>query len=445
MRVRGLLLSVIVLAALAGGVYWSNKAKKAEENKPRPDEPPKLLSLSEDQIKKIEIAKTGGENTIVQKNDAGKWEMTSPKPLGVDQDAISSMTSTLSSLNSDRLIEEKASDLGLYGLAKPSLEVIVGLKDGKSKKILIGDEAPTGGSYYAMLEGDPRVFTIASWNKSSLDKSAKDLRDKRLLTFDSDKLLRVELAAKGQVVEFGKNNQNEWQIVKPRPLRADSFQVEELIRKLKDAKMDTSATDEDAKKAAAAFAGAKQVAIAKVTDSSGTQELQVRKDKDNNYYAKSSAVEGIHKVYSDLGDGVDKGLEDFRNKKLFDFGWSEPGKLEVRDGAAQYAWTKTGDKWLAGAKQMDSSTVQAVIDKLRDLSATKFVESGFTTPALAVTVTSNDGKRVEKAELAQSGKSWFAKRENEPTIYELDANAVEELRKAVTAVKEPATASAKKK
>lgn len=438
MRVRGLLLSVIVLAALAGGVYWSNKAKKAEENKPRPDEPPKLLSLSEDQIKKIEIAKTGGENTVVQKNDAGKWEMTSPKPLGVDQDAISSMTSTLSSLNSDRLIEEKASDLGLYGLAKPSLEVIVGLKDGKSKKILIGDEAPTGGSYYAMLEGDPRVFTIASWNKSSLDKSAKDLRDKRLLTFDSDKLLRVELAAKGQVVEFGKNNQNEWQIVKPRPLRADSFQVEELIRKLKDAKMDTSATDEDAKKAAAAFAGAKQVAIAKVTDSSGTQELQVRKDKDNNYYAKSSAVEGIHKVYSDLGDGVDKGLEDFRNKKLFDFGWSEPGKIEIREGAKQAVYQKSGEKWMLGAKQMDSASIQTMIDKLRDLSCTKFLEKGSGTPVLEATVTSNEGKRVEKVAIAKQGNTYYAQRENEPTIYELDAKVVEELQKAIAGVKEAA-------
>jgi hypothetical protein len=49
---------------------------------------------------------------------------------------------------------------------------------------------------FTSLDGDPRVFTIASWNKTSLDKSWQDLRDKRLLTFDQDKLLRVELTAK---------------------------------------------------------------------------------------------------------------------------------------------------------------------------------------------------------------------------------------------------------
>src|SRR5205823_8769070 len=156
---------------------------------------------------------------------------------------------------------------------------------------------------YVKLANSPKVFTIASYNKTSLDKTPNDLRDKRMLTFDSDKLTRVELTAKGQSVEFGKNNQNDWQILKPRPLRADGSQVEELIRKLKDAKMDTTVSDDDARKAAAGFASGKRVAVATVTDSSGNQQLEVReagKDKDKTYYAKSSVVEGVYKVPNDL-------------------------------------------------------------------------------------------------------------------------------------------------
>src|SRR5207237_6876297 len=122
--------------------------------------------------------------------------------------------------------------------------------------------------------------TIASYNKTSLDKTPNDLRDKRLLTFDSDKLTRVELTAKGQSVEFGKNNQNDWQILKPRPLRADGSQVEELIRKLKDAKMDTAVSEADAKKAAAAFASGTKIATASVSDANGAQTLEIRKDKE---------------------------------------------------------------------------------------------------------------------------------------------------------------------
>src|SRR5207247_5881184 len=152
-------------------------------------------------------------------------------------------------------------------------------KDGKTEELLVGDDTPTGGSTFVKLKNDPRVFSVSSGVKSSLDKTSKDLRDKRLLTFDSDKLTRVELQAKGQPVEFGKNNQNEWQILKPKPLRADGSQVEELIRKLKDAKMDTSVSDEDAKKAVAAFGSGTRVAVANGADSAGTQHIEVRRDK----------------------------------------------------------------------------------------------------------------------------------------------------------------------
>ncbi len=110
--------------------------------------------------------------------------------------------------------------------------------------------------------------------------------------------------------------------------------MDTLIGKLKDAKMDATVSADDAKKAAAAFASGTKVATATVTDSSGTQTLEVRKDKDKNYYAKSSAVEGIYKITSDVGDALDKGVDDFRNKKLFDFGFSDPTKIESRTARA---------------------------------------------------------------------------------------------------------------
>ncbi|HOK47473.1 MAG TPA: DUF4340 domain-containing protein, partial [Bryobacteraceae bacterium] len=369
---------------------------------------------------------------------AEAWEITAPKPLPVDQDAMNSMISSLASLTSDHLIEEKAEDLSAFGLTKPSVEIIVTLADGQTRNVLIGDETPTGYSYFAGLRGDPRVFTIASYTKSNIDKTSNDLRDKRLLKFDSDKLTRVELDAKGQVLEFGKNNQNEWQILKPRPLRADGGMVEELIRNLRDARMDLSFPEEELKKAPSAFASATRVAVARVTDASGTQELQVRRDKDNNYYARSSAVEGVYRIASYVGDALDKRLEDFRNKKVFDFGWNDPTKVEVRDGDKHTVYEKSGDKWMSAGKQMDSASVHTVIDKLRDLSAERFPEKGFGTPSLEFVVTSNEGKRVEKVLIAKSGDEWIARRENEPSLYQLAASAVEELQKALSEVKEAA-------
>jgi uncharacterized protein DUF4340 len=319
----------------------------------------------------------------------------------------------------------------------PTLEVQIKRKDGKTDGLLVGDDTPTGSGAYTKLPGDAKVYTIASFSKSSLDKRVDDLRDKRLLTFESDKLTRLELQAKGQTLEFGKNSAGEWQIVKPRPLRADSSSVNTLVDKLRDAKMDITATQDAAK----GFASGTRVALATVTDSSGNQTLEVRRDSEKNYFAKGSAVEGTYKIASDVGEALDKGLEDFRNKKLFDFGFSDPSKIELKTAS----YTKTGDKWMSGDKTMDNSSVQTLIDKLRDLSATKFADTGGGEPVFEASVTSNSGKRVEKVIIRKQGTRYFAQRENEPSIYELDVKAVEELQKVASEVKEAAPPEPAKK
>jgi Domain of unknown function (DUF4340) len=443
MKNTGLIIAAVVLAALTGALYWSNRHPDAgSTTKASLDTPPKILSLKQDDISKLEIKKKGGEDLVLAKADGGKWQIMAPKPLSADQESVTSLLSSVSSINSDRLVEDKASDLGQYGLTQPSLELDITTKDAKPQKLLVGDETPAGSAVFAKLEGDPRVFTIASYNKSSIDKTANDLRDKRLLTVDFDKLSQVEVVTKKQDIEFGRNKQ-EWQIVKPKPSRADNFQVEEIVRRLRDAKMDATSSDADAKKAAAAFASGTQVATAKVTDAASTQELHVRKVK-NDYYAKSSAVSGIYKVGNDLGQSFDKNVDDFRNKKLFDFGFDEPTKVEIHDGAKAYFLTKGGqDWWSADSKKLEASSAQSLIDKIRELSASKFVDSGFTTPIIELTVTSHEGKRVEKVLISKSGDNYIAKRENEPALYQLDSSAVTDLQKLANEVK-PAPAAGKK-
>ena len=294
MQFRGLMLGAALLAALSLGVWYSNKLEKDKEGKPAPDAPPKIVEIVRDNITQVEIAKTGGDTTTIKRGASNNWELTTPKVLRADQEAANSLADTFKSLASDRLIEEKATDLSGFGLAPPRITVTVTKKDGKTVKLLLGDETPASGGVFAKVDGDPRLYTLASFNKTSFDKSYKDLQDRRLITFDSDKLTRLELASKGASLEFGKNNHGDWQILKPQPMRADGGNVEELIRKLKDAKMDAAVAEADVAKAAKEFAGAAPAAVAKVTDSSGTQTIEIRKAKDHTYYAKGSALDGFH-------------------------------------------------------------------------------------------------------------------------------------------------------
>ena len=433
MKPKGLFIAVALLAVLGGVWIWSNKKQEADAKKAPTDTTTKLLTVPEDQVQEIRLKK--GADTLVLRRDSGKWHITAPQPYSADPDTSSSLVSSLTSVSADKLIDEKATDLSAYGLSSPSLDVTVVRKDGKTNELLIGDETPTSSGFYAKVAGnDPRVFTIQSFVKTGLDKGLNDLRDKRLLTFDQDKITRVQLQAKGGAVEFGKNNNNEWQILQPRPLRADSTQIDALIGKLKDAKMDLANPDATA---AAKYAGAPKIATAIVTDANGSQTLEIHQDKDHTYFAKSSVLEGFYKVPGDVGDALNKGLDDFRSKKLFEFGFSDPSKLEIQNNGA-FTYTKSGDKWMAGPKTMDNSTVQTLIDRLRDLTADKFADQGGGQPVFSATVTSNGGKRVEKVTITSQGIKYFAQREGEPSIYELTAKSVVDVREAAAGVKEQA-------
>jgi ribosomal protein L12E/L44/L45/RPP1/RPP2 len=439
MKPTGLLIAVALLALVGGAIWWSNKKQAATPAKSATDTSSKLLTIPADQFQEIRIKKLTETQDLKLVN--GKWRIVEPKPLAADQDTVTSMVTSLSALTADKTIEDNATDLKAYGLDTPTLDIAITRKDGKTAGVIVGDATPTNSGSYAKLPDSPKIYTIASYVKTGLDKSVNDLRDKRLLTFDSDKITRVVLAAKGVPVEFGKNAQNEWQILKPSPLRADATQVDSLVSKLKDAKMDAIVSDDDAKKAAAGYASGARVAVATVSDSGGDQSLEVHRDKDKNYYAKSSVVEGIYKIPADTGDALDKGVDDFRNKKVFDFGFSDPTKIEMK-GAT---YTKSGDKWMSGAKTMDNASVQSLIDKLRDLAAGKFADKAAGDPALEITVTSNEGKKVEKLTVRKQGTDYFAQREGEPSIYQLDAKAVDDLNAAASAVKEAAPAAVKKK
>ena len=440
MKPTGLLIAVAVLAVLGGAIWWSNKKQAATPAKSATDTSSKLLTIPADQFQEVRIKKLTGETQDLKLVD-GKWRILEPKPLPADQDAVTSMVTSLSALTADKTIEDNATDLKAYGLDSPTLDIVITKKDGKTAGVVVGDATPTNSGNYAKLPDSSKVYTIASYVKTGLDKTDNDLRDKRLLTFDSDKTHARRTAAKGAPIEFGKNAQSEWQILKPSPLRADATQVDSLVGKLRDAKMDPLVSDEDAKKAAVAFVSGTKVAVATVSDSSGDQTLELRKDKDKNYYAKSSVVEGIFKVTADIGDGLDKGIDDFRNKKLFDFGFSDPSKIELKSAT----YTKSGDKWMSGAKTMDNASVQSLIDKLRDLAATKFADKSAGDPMFEATVTSNSGKKVEKVTIRKQGTDYFAQREGEASIYQLDAKPVEDLQAAASAVKEAAPEPVKKK
>lgn len=443
MNFKGLLVALVLLAALGGGIYWSNRDQDKKKDEPDKDAPPKILALAKEDFQEIRVTRPGGESLVLARDADGKWSITEPRLLAADQDAVSSLVSTLSSLSSDRLVDETIEDKAAFGLDAPKLTVTVKKKDAATHTLIFGDDTPTGGNVFTMLEGDPRLFTVASWTRSTLDKRQDDLRDRRLLTVDADRLSRVELTARNETIEFGRNAANEWQILKPRPGRADSSQVEELLRVLREAKMDLTTPEAERRKAQAAFSGAERAAVVNVSDDRTTQTLEVRRDRQDKVYARSTGAEGVHSTTTELADGLTKEFYLYRNKKLFDFGWSDPTKVEAGDKV----YERQDAKWLSAGKEMESVTVNGLVDYFRDLTAHMIDDFAKPSgdPALKLAVTSDEGKRVERVNLYFREKDFVAFREGEPEGYVLTKEIYEGLQKELEKVKDKETAEKERK
>jgi Domain of unknown function (DUF4340) len=295
-----LIIAVIVLAALAGVLYWSQHRKPPAESAVTPIGTPVILKVDPTAVTQLVIKQKGSDPVSLNKAE-GKWQITEPKPYRADQEAVFGVLSTLSALSANRVVEEKAADRKQYGLEEPAAEVAVG-----TRRLMLGDDTPAGGDVYAAVAGDPRVFTVSSYTKTGLAKSLNDLRDKSLLTLNPDKVSRVELLKRGQDLEFDRTQEG-WEILKPSASPADATAVNDLVRSLTGAKMDLNA-------AGTGFAQGTQVGTAKLTGDSGVQTLEVRKNKDD-YYAKSSATKGTYKVDSSVGQAFNKKLDDFQTKK----------------------------------------------------------------------------------------------------------------------------------
>src|SRR5262245_24320564 len=137
MKSRGLLIAALVLAALSGVMYWSNRHPVSEDSssKATTDAPVKILSLNEADIIRLSLRRKDQPELDISRNPSG-WEITAPEVLAADQEDVSSLLAKFASLSSDRLIEQKVDDTASYGLSNPPLEIVATLKNNKTQKLL---------------------------------------------------------------------------------------------------------------------------------------------------------------------------------------------------------------------------------------------------------------------------------------------------------------------
>ncbi len=437
-----LLIAAGILAALGGLVYWS------EENPPvSDDEKTPVVDLETDDIRALTVERPGHDTIRVVRGEDDEWKFAPPLTMPVNESSINLLLNNLTPMNSDRVVEEEVADWRPYGVEGDawSLRVEVTAKkedeEEKTYRVIFGDDTPTGSGVFARLDGDPRLFTVFNYIKSGFEKEIFDLREKKLLKIDQDKISRVTVDIGRRSIEFGKSGDADWQILEPKPLRADNFSVGDLARSAYNAEMVAVL---EAGEPTGKYSFRRPFATVEVVDEAGAHTLTIAKDAEDKYYAKSSDLEGVYEVSSTLPEALDKPLEDFRNKKLFDFGFVDPELVQVRDGDRHLTIAKQEDKWILTSdedRELDSEKVQTLLDALRGLSVKEFTSDelsdqakfGLDAPTIeAEVVQSSDGGTEQVMITDPSADQVYGAIPGQDSTYELEKGDIEELRTSIS-------------
>ena len=435
-RATSTLLLLLVLAGLVGYIYYGNTDGSSTDEREKA-----FASVNADDIEEVDVKSASGETSRVRKTDS-TWSIVEPVQAAADENELTSITSSLASLDVQRVVDENASDLKQYGLEPARLEVGFRKKGEKeSQRILLGEKTPTGGDMYARLPDQKRVFLVSAFLDSTFNKDTFALREKSVIKIDRDKVDLIEVNAGARSATLVKSG-TEWRLEAPLMARADFAAAEGALERLSSARMQGIVAPDaaDLKK----YKLDPPVASFTAITGSARATLLFGETENALIYAKDASRPIVFTVAPTLYTDVIRDVQEFRRKDLFDSRSFTTNRIEFRRGAETIVLEKgkTSDGkegWKAAdGKDVDSAKAEDLLTKVSGLRAESFEASApaaLKNPALTVVVRYDDGKKMEQVAFARAGSDVLASRSDESGAAKVLADSFDETMKAIDAVK----------
>jgi hypothetical protein len=400
------------------------------------------------QVNEVRLT-TGGQSSVLVKKDAG-WQLTAPDTADADVTEASSLATNIASMEETRVVDENAADLAPYGLAEPRITIAFKAEGDKGGEVHLGDKTPTQGDVYAVKPGSKRVFLVSSYLETTFDKKPFDLRDKRVVKFERDKV-------DGLVVTRGKDSirlkrdGSEWKVEQPIAGRGDYSAIEGLLTRLSTAGMseivDGNATD--LKK----YRLDQPEMTIQIGSGSSQAVLEISEAGAEKPYARDRSRPMVFTLDTTLADDLKKPFDQYHKKDLFEsrpFGMERVRVTRRTDGTAK-AWEFSkikrddADVWQVTpeggqAVDVDRAKLDDLLNKLTDLKIGALVDSTRKTaldaPILNVGVSYDNGK-FERVRIGRAGNQHYGNREGEQATGEVTAAAVDAALEALDAALVP--------
>jgi uncharacterized protein DUF4340 len=430
---------LVVLIALGAYLYFVESKREVGDDNKRD----KVFTVASDEIDEMTVKAESGEQTTLKKNGSD-WQIVQPAALQPDSAEVSGLTTNLSTLEVQRVIDENPGDLAEYGLATPRVEIDFKAK-GQDRKLLIGRKSPTGTDLYAKVGDRSRVFLISSYLDSTFNKKTFDLRDKTVMKLDRDAIETLAVTMPAKTMRFAKSG-GTWRMTEPVSARADSTSVDGLVNRLNTLQMKSIAAAEP--KSLAEYGLDKPAATLQLGSGSSQAALLLGKAAaEGTIYAKDQSRPMVMTIESNLMDELKKDAADFRQKDLFETRTFSATHIEVTRNGQTAAFDKAKtknkegqeeEKWkqvAPSAQDVDQTKLENLLSAATQARATSFVEStaktGLDAPVLRIVIRSTEPKRDETVTFGKTGDKAFASKAGDPGAAVIESSTIDNITKAL--------------
>lgn len=441
--VRSFLLLLAICLGLGGYAYFVESKRDPSDAEKKG----KAFTVEADKIDEITVKSESGEQTTLRKG-GNEWQFAKPENGQPDGAEVTGLTSNLSTLEVQSVVDENPGDLAEYGLAPPRMEVTF-KAGGQEHRLQIGRKTPPGTDLYAKRADEKRVFLIPSFLESTFNKNAFDLRDKTVLKLDRDKIDALALTSSKGTVQFAKAD-SEWQMTAPLKARADFQAVDSLVSRLNTLQMKSLVAPEAA--TLVGYGLDKPSTTIRLGSGSSQAVLLIGNEAGEGVlYAKDDSRPAVFTIESSVVTDARKDAGEFRQKDLFDARAFNANRVDIVRGSDTLAFEKAKtkdkdgkeeEKWkqvAPTARDVDQTKVDNLVSAITAARATGYADStaktGLDKPELTITIKFDEGKREEKVALARTGSDGFASRTGEPGAAKVDIAAIENIVKSLEALK----------
>jgi hypothetical protein len=157
-----------------------------------------ISSVTADQVRSITLVSAAG---VIELDDVeGTWQIVKPAVMAVKDAPLNDLLFSVTTLSSERVIEENPKDLAPYGLDKPAVTVRLTLTTGEVRELYLGDMTPAADSYYLMAKGDPRVFTVREHHGTFFHYGVRDLWQGARTPIDGGSVVEARIRRAGKLI-----------------------------------------------------------------------------------------------------------------------------------------------------------------------------------------------------------------------------------------------------